>query len=64
MKIRPVRAKLFHAGGRIDMTKLIVDFSNFAKAHKLISKTQQIDIPVGSTSLETTISFPYSRWAE
>jgi len=34
MKIRPVRAELFHADGRAkgDMTKLIVAFRNFANA--------------------------------
>jgi len=34
MKIRPVGAKLFHADGRTDMTKLIVAFRNFANAPK------------------------------
>jgi hypothetical protein len=38
MKIRPVEAELFHIDGRTDretgMTKLIVAFRNFAKAHK------------------------------
>jgi hypothetical protein len=38
MKIRPVGAELFHAGGRVDgrtdMTKLIVDFCNFANEPK------------------------------
>jgi len=38
MKIRPVRAELFHADrrtdGRIDVTKLIVAFLNFANAPK------------------------------
>ena len=34
MKIRPVGAELFHADGRTDMTKLIVDFRNFANAPK------------------------------
>jgi len=29
---RPVGAELFHAGGRTDMTKLIVAFLNFANA--------------------------------
>ena len=33
MKIRPVGAE-FHAGGRTDMTKLIVAFHNFANAPK------------------------------
>ena len=38
MKIRQVEAELFRAGGRTDMTKLIVVFRNFAntpKANKL-----------------------------
>jgi len=34
MKIRPVEAKLFHADGRTDMTKLTVTFWNFANAPK------------------------------
>ena len=34
MKIRPVGAELFHAGGRTDMTKLTVAFRNFANAPK------------------------------
>jgi len=34
MKIRPVGAVLFHAGGRTHMTKLIVAFRNFANAPK------------------------------
>ena len=32
MKIGTVRAKLFHADGRTDITKLIVAFRNFANA--------------------------------
>ena len=32
MKIPPVGAELFHADGRIDMTKLIVTFRNFVNA--------------------------------
>jgi len=38
MKIRPLGAELFHADGRkdspINMTKLIVAYSNFAKLRK------------------------------
>jgi len=34
MKIRPVGADLFHADRRIDMTKLMVAFRNFANAPK------------------------------
>jgi hypothetical protein len=41
MKIRSVGAELFHTGkktdGRTDITKLIVTFRNFAKAHKNMS---------------------------
>jgi hypothetical protein len=33
MKIRPVGDELFHADGRTDMTKIIVAFRNFSKAH-------------------------------
>ena len=32
MKIRPVGAEIFHAGGRTDMTKQVVAFRNFANA--------------------------------
>ena len=39
MKIRPVGDELCHVGGRTDrqadMTKLIVNFRNFAKAPKM-----------------------------
>ena len=34
IKIRPVGVDLFHAGGRTDMTKLIVAFHNLANAPK------------------------------
>ena len=34
MKIRTVGAEMFHAEWRTDMTKLIVDFRNFANASK------------------------------
>jgi len=34
MKIRPVEFDLFHAGGRTDMTKLLVAFRNFTNAPK------------------------------
>jgi hypothetical protein len=37
IKIRPVRAKLFHEHRQTDMTKLKVDFVNFANAPKMIS---------------------------
>ena len=36
MKIRPVRAELFHADGWTDMTKAIVVFRNFANAPKKV----------------------------
>jgi len=36
MKIRQVGDVLFHADGRIDMTKLMVPFRNFANAPKTI----------------------------
>jgi hypothetical protein len=38
MKIHPVRAGLFLADGRTDMTKLIGAFRNFAKAPKMIPR--------------------------
>jgi hypothetical protein len=34
MKIRPVRAEMFHADCRTDMTKLILAFRSFVKAPK------------------------------
>jgi hypothetical protein len=34
MKIRLVRAELFHADGQIDMTKLTVAFRNISNASK------------------------------
>ena len=34
MKIRPVGAELFHADVRTEMTKLIVNYRNFANAPK------------------------------
>jgi hypothetical protein len=37
MKIGPVEAKLFHADGRTDMTKLIVAICNFANPPKNIA---------------------------
>jgi len=36
MKIRSVRAELFHADRRTDMTNIIVAFRNFAHARKQI----------------------------
>jgi hypothetical protein len=37
IEIRPVEAELFHAGGRTDMTMLIITFRNFANASKYVS---------------------------
>ena len=37
MKFRPMEAELFHADGRTDMTKLIVAFSSFANAPKIVT---------------------------
>ena len=37
MKILPVAAELFHAGGRTDMTKLLVVLRNFANAPKIVN---------------------------
>jgi hypothetical protein len=39
MKIRPVGAEMFHAGGQTDMTKLIVTFHNFANSPKKKQRT-------------------------
>jgi hypothetical protein len=36
MKIRQVRAKLFHADDNADMTKLMVGFRSFANAPKIL----------------------------
>jgi hypothetical protein len=38
MKIRPVGAELFHADGRIDITKVTVAIGNFASAPKMALK--------------------------
>jgi hypothetical protein len=37
MKIRPVEDELFHADRRTNMTKLIIAYSNFAKAPKMVA---------------------------
>jgi len=34
MKVRPLRAQLFHAGGQTDMTKLTVAIRSFMNAPK------------------------------
>jgi len=44
MKIRPVEAKLFHADGRTDTTKLMVTFQNLrmclkSSTHKIVQQT-------------------------
>jgi hypothetical protein len=39
MKIRPVGAEFFPADVRVDTTKLIVDFRNFANAPKNLGNT-------------------------
>jgi len=41
MKIRPVEADLFDAGGRTDTTKLIVAFRNFANAPNTVAYLRQ-----------------------
>ena len=43
MKIRPVRAELFHADRRTDITKLIVAFRNVAKAPKKLLPLPQFE---------------------
>jgi hypothetical protein len=50
MKNRPVGAEIFHAGGRTDMTKLIVAFRSFAKA----PKNPYFERP--------EVALPYSHW--
>ena len=44
MKIRPVGAELFHAGGRTDgqtdMTKIVVAFRSFANVHRQEARFQ------------------------
>jgi hypothetical protein len=42
MKIRSVGVELFHAEKRTDMTKQIVAFRNFSKAHKNMSVTKEL----------------------
>ena len=43
MKIRPLGAELFHADGRIDMTKLIAAFLNFVNASKSGSRRKIVE---------------------
>jgi hypothetical protein len=43
MKIRPVRAELFHAGGQTDgYEESIVAFRNFANAPKNATRSQRL----------------------
>jgi hypothetical protein len=44
MKIRSVGSELFHAGGRTDMTKLIVAFRICAKATKITWIKKRFDV--------------------
>jgi len=37
MKIRPAETELFHDDRPTDMTKLIIAYSNFAKAPKMVA---------------------------
>ena len=50
MKIRPVGAKLFHADGRTDMTKLIVPFRNFANTPVTIKYRAFVSVFLDSTA--------------
>jgi hypothetical protein len=45
MKISPVGAEFFHADGWTDMTKRIVAFHNFAKAHKNVLQRVSTSFP-------------------
>jgi hypothetical protein len=40
MKIRALGTKLLHAGGPMDMVKLIVPICNFLNGHKNVIKSQ------------------------
>jgi hypothetical protein len=42
MKIRPVRAEMFRAGGLTDVSKPVVAFRSFAKAPKSLSASQSL----------------------
>ena len=46
MKIRPLRAELFHANGRTDMTLLTVSFPNFANApsNRYLNSTEMFKV--------------------
>jgi hypothetical protein len=43
MKIRPVGVELLHAGGRTDMTKLIVTFANAPKNYTVWYTSRQLN---------------------
>jgi hypothetical protein len=43
IKVRPMRAELFHADGQTDMMKLIVAFRNFASAPKKSRQTGKVN---------------------
>ena len=75
IKIRPVGAELFHAGGwkdgqRAQMTKLIVAFRNFSKEYKivLISLLRCVIYqPLGSPSIRIkhfNFRLHTSRWTQ
>ena len=53
MKIRQVEAELFRAGGRTDMTKLIVVFRNFATAPKANKLTPYSEIIAVCSQIHT-----------
>jgi hypothetical protein len=42
MKFRPVRAELFHADGRTDMTNLIIDFRKILLTCQKSNFTDQV----------------------
>jgi len=50
MKIRPVGDELFDAGGRTDMTELMVDFRNFANV------PENLSVPVITSNLHTSVA--------
>jgi hypothetical protein len=54
MKIRPVTAGLFYAGGQEDkMTKLLVAFRNFSKAPKNVQIGKPLRIPSKLSFIKT-----------
>ena len=59
MKIRPVRAELFHEDGRTDVTKLTVVFRSFAKASKNRTERDLIPSTVCCTSKVAINPFKY-----